>query len=179
MCLIETLELDFIDELLQANCIANSLQKYHEDAKNNKGGQTLENRLLKHLEQLVVPRDQNLQTRLIAKAHCQVSTTHPSKNKTQKIIGNYYYQPRIIVDINQYIQNYNNYYQSTIPQDKTPRLLKPLLILERPWKHISIDFHKLPKDYNRYNVVILLVDYFGKRPILIPCYKTIIAKKVV
>ena len=105
MCLIEILELDFIDELLQANCTTNSLQKYHEDAKDNKSRQTLENRLLKHQEQLVVPRDQNLQTRLIAKAHCQVSIAYLGQNKTRCLIRSYYYQPRISKDLDCYITN--------------------------------------------------------------------------
>jgi len=32
-------------------------------------------------------------------------------------------------------------------------------------------------DCNRYNMVIILVNYFGKRPFLIPCYKNIDAKE--
>jgi hypothetical protein len=55
--------------------------------------------------------------------------------------------------------------------------LKPLPIPERPWKHISIDFYELPKDRDGYDAVMLLVDHFGKRPISIPCHKTIIAKE--
>ena len=64
-----------------------------------------------------------------------------------------------------------------IPQDKTPGLLKPLPIPERPWKHISMDFHELPKDHGGYDAVMILVDHFGKRPISIPCYKTTTAKE--
>ena len=64
-----------------------------------------------------------------------------------------------------------------IPWDKTPGLLKPLPILERPWKHISMDFHELPKDHGGYDAVMILVDHFGKRLISIPCYKTITAKE--
>src|SRR5436190_14437980 len=64
-----------------------------------------------------------------------------------------------------------------IPWDKTPGLLKPLPIPERPWKHILMDFHELPKDCGGYDTVMILVDHFGKRPISIPCYKTITAKE--
>jgi len=38
----------------------------------------------------------------------------------------------MVIDINYYIQNCDDYYRSIIPQDKTLGLLKPLLILERP-----------------------------------------------
>ena len=84
----------------------------------------------------------------------------------------------MVMDINRYIQNCNNCYRSTIPRDKTLGLLKPLPIPERPWQYISIDFHKLPTDRDGYNMVIILVDHFGKRPFLIPCHKDINAKEV-
>jgi len=57
---------------------------------------------------------------------------YPKKNKTCKIISDRYYWPRIVMDINRYIQNYNNCYRSIIPWDKTLEVLKPLLIPERP-----------------------------------------------
>jgi len=81
------------------------------------------------------------------------------------------------MDIDRYIQNCNNCRKFIIPQDKTLGLLKPLLIPERPWQYISIDFHKLPMDHNRYDMVIILVNRFSKRPFLIPYYKNIDAKE--
>ena len=54
LCSINKSGLDFIDELLQANHTATSLQEYHEEAKDGKGKWTLENGLLKHQEWLVV-----------------------------------------------------------------------------------------------------------------------------
>ena len=58
--------------------------------------------------------------------------TYPRKNKTRKIIGNQYYWPKMVMDINYYVRNCDNYYRSIIPRDKTLGLLKPLLIPERP-----------------------------------------------
>ena len=48
ICPVDTMELDLIDELLQANCTALSLQEYHEKAKNKAGLWALENGLLKY-----------------------------------------------------------------------------------------------------------------------------------
>src|SRR6267142_6510238 len=103
---------------------------------------------------------------------------YPRKNKTYKIISNRYYWPRIVIDINRYVWNCNDCYRSIILRDKTLGLLKPLLILERPWQYISIDFYKLPVDRNGYDIVIVLVNRFSKRPFLIPYYKNINAKEV-
>jgi hypothetical protein len=83
----------------------------------------------------------------------------------------------MVIDINRYVRNYNDCRRSTISRDKTPGLLKPLPIPERPWQHISIDFHELPVDRNGYDMVIILVNRFGKRPFLIPCHKNIDTKE--
>src|SRR5438045_5290169 len=124
LCSINKLGLDFIDELLQANCTATSLQEYCEEAKDGKGKWTLENGVLKHQERLVVAKDQNLRTRLIAEAHCQVSTAHPGKNKTHKIIGDRYYWPGMTIDIDRYVRNCNDYRRYNIPREKPPTLSK-------------------------------------------------------
>ena len=76
------------------------------------------------------------------------------------------------VDIDGYIRNCNDCRRATIPRDKTPGLLKPLPIPERPWQHISMDFHELPTDRNGYDTVLILVDRFGKRTVSITCKKT-------
>jgi hypothetical protein len=41
-----------------------------------------------------------------------------------------------------------------------------------------MDFHELPKDRNGYDIVMIMVDRFGKRSISILCKKTIDAKEV-
>jgi hypothetical protein len=69
MCPIDPSGLDFIDELLQTNRTAPSLQEYREKAKNVTSPWSLENGLLKHHDRLVVAEEQDLRTRLIAKAH--------------------------------------------------------------------------------------------------------------
>ena len=41
-----------------------------------------------------------------------------------------------------------------------------------------MDFHKLPTDRDKYNIVIILINRFSKRPFSIPYYKDIDAKEV-
>jgi hypothetical protein len=91
ICPIKVLDLDLIDELLQANRTSASLQELQEDAEQDVGHWTLENGLLKHKDRLVVAPDDNLRTRLIKEAHAQLSTAHPGKIKTRKLIGDRYY----------------------------------------------------------------------------------------
>ena len=40
-----------------------------------------------------------------------------------------------------------------------------------------MDFYELPIDRDGYNMVMILVNYFGKRPFSIPYYKNIDAKE--
>ena len=179
MCPIEPSDLDLIDELLQTNQTAPSIQELWEKARKTTVNNpwTLDNSLIKYQEQLVVAGDNDLQTWLIKEAHAQVSTAHPGKTKTCKIITDRYYWPGMTTDIDKYMRNCNDCQRSTIPCDKTPGLLKPLPIPEWPWQHISMDFHELPKDRNGYDTVLILVNHFGKRTISIPCWKTTDAKE--
>ena len=40
-----------------------------------------------------------------------------------------------------------------------------------------MDFYKLPVDHNGYDIVMILVNYFSKRPFSIPYYKNINTKE--
>ena len=105
---MDSLELDFIDKLLQANCTAPSLQEYCEKAKDVASPQSFENGLLKHQERLAVAEEQNLQIWLITEAHTQVFTAYFRKNKTHKIISDHYYWLRMVINIDCYMWNCNN-----------------------------------------------------------------------
>jgi transposase InsO family protein len=177
ICLVDAADMDLIDELLQANRTSTSLQEHREKTKDSNSSWTLENGLLKFQDRLVVASENNnLRTRLITEAHSQVATAHPGKTKTRKILMDRYYWPGMTTDIDRYVRNCNDCCRSKIPRDKTPGLLKPLPIPERPWQHVSIDFHEVPTDRNGYDTVMLIVDRFGKRPISLPCKKSIDAK---
>ena len=51
----------------------------------------------------MVAEEQDLQTRLITKTHTQVSIAYPRKNKTHKIISDYYYWPGLVTDVDRHI----------------------------------------------------------------------------
>ena len=59
-----------------------------------------------------------------------------------------------------------------------PGLLYPLSVPNCPWKHISIDFKSILKDKGGFDAILVFVDWLGKRLILIPCYKTSIAREL-
>ena len=52
-----------------------------------------------------------------------------------------------------------------------------LLIPDRPWQHLSMDFHSLPKDKAGYDAALIIVDCLSKRPITIPCHRDVNAQE--
>ena len=106
-----------------------------------------------------------------------MSTAHPGRNKTRKLLGARYYWPRMTTDIDRFVRNCDSCRRADVPRDKTPGLLRPLPIPARPWQHISMDFHELPVDRKGYDMALIIVDRFAKRTFSIPCFKNIDAKE--
>jgi transposase InsO family protein len=132
--------------------------------------------LLQYQGQLVVPPVNDLRTHLIHKAHAQVSTAHPGRSKTRWIIASRYYWLGLPTDVARYVRNCHACRRAIVPRDLPPGLLQPLLIPERPWKHISMDFKSFLKDRFGNDMIYVVIDQLGKRAYSIPCQKTIIAK---
>ena len=79
-------------------------------------------------------------------------------------------------DIERFVSNCYDCRRLKVPRDKAPGLLRPLPIPDRPWQHISIDFKEMPPDRDGMNMVYVFVDRLGKRPISVPCNKTVDAR---
>jgi hypothetical protein len=165
-----------VDRLLQENRNSPELQKYRDEAQRPNSAWTVENGLLKHHGCLVVPSTDDLRTRLLDEVHRQVSTAHPGRNKTRRLLRSRYYWPGIGKDLDRYIANCHTCRRSMAPRDRPPGLLKPLPIPQRPWQHVSMDFQSFPKDKHGYDTIFVVVDRLGKRSYSIPCYKKTTAK---
>ena len=83
-----------VDRLLAANRTAGSLQALRKQVERGEGDFTLADRLLLKNRRLVVPTDNTdeaLIVNLIREAHDQISSTHPGRSKTARILGQKYY----------------------------------------------------------------------------------------
>ena len=117
-----------------------------------------------------------LRTAVIREAYDQVSTAHPGREKTYKLLRPRYYWPNMIRDVERYVRNCHDYRRATILRDKTPGLLYPLPIPEHPWQHITMDFKSMPKEKHGYDKVFVVIDRLSKQAVLTPCYKTTTAE---
>jgi hypothetical protein len=122
---------DLVERILRDNRKAPSLQALCKQAKRDDTDFTMEDGLLLYYGRLVVPGGQ-LYTDLIRKAHDQVSTVYPGKDKTYKLLRPRYYWKNIQYDIAQYIRNCQPCGRANIPRDKTPGLLHPLPVPDHP-----------------------------------------------
>ena len=74
------------------------------------------------------------------------------------------------------MENYHVCRRSHVPRDKTPGLLNPLPIADRPWQHITMDSKSFPKDKLGYDAIVVFVCRLSKRPISVPYYSIATAR---
>jgi hypothetical protein len=55
---------------------------------------------------------------------------------------------------------------------KPAGLLRPLLVPQKPWQHVTMNFKFFNQDRHGYNAILVIVDRLGKRSFSLPTYKT-------
>ena len=165
-----------INSILDKNKTEDSLAALRVEAEKGHPDLTLEDGLLLYKSKLMVPDVDDLRTHLIREAHCQVSTAHPGRNKTIKLLTSRYFWKALPATVEQFIRNCHACKRAHVPRDRAPGMLHPLPIPDRPWQHITMDFKSFPKDKHGHDNVYVVVDRMSKKSISIPCFKTVTAK---
>ncbi len=165
-----------MERILHLNRTSPELEEFRTKARQADAGWTLNDGLVLWKNKLMVPAEENIRTHLLNEVHRQISTAHPGRNKTRKLVQSRYYWPKMVKDIDRYVANCHVCRRSESPRDLPPGLLQPLPIPQRPWQHVSMDFRTFPKDKQGYDAVFAVVDRLGKRPCSIPCTKKTTAK---
>lgn len=185
LCVLDALQdpelsgFELIDAILKSNREAESLETFREVARKGQSDwQLREDGLLLKGSRLMVPGEGKLRTYLLAEVHNQLSTAHPGRNKMRALVKQQYFWPRMMSDIDQYVRNCLTCRRSHVPRDKPPGLLRPLEVPERPWQHVTMDFHSMPTDKYGFDQVFVVVDRLGKRCYSLPCHKTTTAKEM-
>lgn len=173
-------ELTLTDRALEANRTADSLADYRAKALTENDVWTMHRGLVLRNGQLVVPSDDEhaiLRTDIIREAHTQRSMAHPARFKMLRALQARYYWKGMGTDVDRYIRNCWGCKRAKPFKDKTPGLLQPLAIPERPWQHVTMDFTEAPTTKSGYDMIFVIVDRLGKRAISIPCHKNITARE--
>ncbi|KAL1979106.1 hypothetical protein VTN96DRAFT_6844 [Rasamsonia emersonii] len=170
--------LHIVDRVLQANRESPTLEDFRERAQQNVEGWKLADGVLTYQGRLVVPDDGDLRARLLDEIHRQPSTAHPGKSKTRRLVKARYWWPIWSKEVDRYVDNCLICKRTATWRDKPPGLLHPLPIPVRPWQHVSMDFRSFPKDKHGFDAVFVVVDRLSKRPVSVPCHKTITARQM-
>lgn len=170
-------QLELTLQVLQANRTAPEIEEQRTLARTETNGiWTLTDGLLFRANKLVVPDamvdDAPLKTLLIKEAHDQISTSHPGIRKTKELLSQRYYWKGLPQDIERYIRNCSICRRSHVPRDKTPGLLQPLPVPERPWQHLTMDFKSFPKSKKGHDAILVFMCRLSKKSTTIPCSQT-------
>ena len=121
------------------------------------------------VDRLVVPETENLRVLVLNEAHKRLLTAHPGRNKMRKIMARQFWWPGMMADVDRYVNNCLDCASAKTPRDKTPGLLRPLPVPQRPWQHLVVDFKSMPKDREGYNNVFVMIDRLSKFCWTAPC----------
>ena len=166
-----------VDEILEANRTATELEHWRDLARaGHPAFSLLRDRLLIHEGKLVVPAVGTLRTRVIQEAHSRLTTAHPGRNKTRKLVTARYWWPRMTGDVDVFVDNCMPCRSSKHPRDKTPGLLRPIPPPERAWQCLVMDFNELPPDRYGFDNALVMIDRLTKAPWTVPCTRTATAR---
>lgn len=169
-----------VERVLQANRNEPSLGALRTQAADNEPDShlTLYDGILLYRGRVIVPDINYLRTHLIREVHDPISTAHPGRDKTYRLLKDRYYWKGMLADVDRYVRNCHPCRRASSPRDKTPGLLQPLPVPERPWQHISMDFVSFNKDKHGYDNVLVIIDRLSKESVSIPCHKTTTAEEM-
>lgn len=169
--------LELVDKLIEMNKTSESLDEYREKASDGTRSEfsLTSGGILLYKGRLVVPEDDNLRTAILREVHTRISTAHPGRNKTRRLVAARYWWPGVVADVDRFVANCYCF-PAKNPRDKTPGLLHPLPPPERPWQCLVMDFKSMPMDKRGYNNVLVTIDRLSKIVWSTPCTTSATAK---
>ncbi|KAI0568825.1 hypothetical protein Alg130_11922, partial [Pyrenophora tritici-repentis] len=123
-------------------------------------------------KKVYIPESGTLRTRIIERVHRSYCGGHSGKHGSYDMLNRWYYWPKMINDVAQYVKNCLACRRSKSYRDGKHGLLHPLPIPERYWSSISMDYitHLPPCTDNgrTYTNVLVIVDRLSKKKKFIP-----------
>lgn len=175
-CLPDISGYRLMEELIRANKEDPELEVYREKARQGHTDLTLTaGHLLLYQGRLVVSGEDTLRTQVLEEVHARLVGGHPGRHKTKKLLQARYWWPGLPADADRYVANCACQ-AAKPPRGKTPGLLRPLPIPQRPWRHLVMDFKQMPKDKKGYDNALIIIDRLSKFVQTIPCYTTVTAR---
>jgi hypothetical protein len=134
---------------------------------------TVENGLLYHGHQVVVPQDSELQCQIIKSHHNSKLASYAGRSKTLSLVHRSFTWPSIQQMVNQYVNGCDSCQQTKVCTEKPLGLLQPLPVPEGPWNNISYDLITDLPLLEGCNIILTVVK---KMAHFVPCCKTLKAE---
>ena len=115
----------------------------------------------------------DLQLRVFHYKHDYPTAGHFGQNKTINLVWCEYTWPRLCDFVKDFCKSCTNCYHAKTPCHRPYRSLKQLLILEKPWNSISMDFIEQLPASSSYTAILVIIDRLTKQSIFIPTHDTI------
>jgi transposase InsO family protein len=169
--------LELTDDILTANKVDPELEVMREKARlgTDPHFTLTAGHLLLYDGRLVVPEAGNLRTKIIREIHSRLTGGHPGRNKTRRMVTSRYWWPGVGVWSDRFVANCDCA-AAKAPRHKTPGLLHPLPIPHRSWRHLVVDFNKMPLDRSGMDNCFVMIDRLSKTSWTTPCKSTATAK---
>jgi hypothetical protein len=131
--------------------------------------EVIENTLFFKKKLWVFESDQ-LKLNIIRKIHDQFAWEHSSVRRTCKYLHKWYYWSQVKQSVKKYIRNCHICKRSKASRNKYSNLLNSLLIFNRSWMNIIMNFvTELSKNKQEFNVILMIVDRLTKMHHYISC----------
>ena len=130
-------------------------------------------------QQIYIPSNQTLKTRLLAEAHDVPVSGHMGVAKTVELLSRTYYWPGMHAEVKQYVTSCLAC-QSNKPNTQQPMgLLQPLPTPERRWDQVSMDLiTQLPRTQSGHDAIVVFVDKLSKMVHVVPTTTTVNAPQL-
>jgi len=133
-------------------------------------------RLLHFRGKIYVPRNPDLQRRVVSLCHDTKIARHPGRWKTLELVSRDYWWPQMSRYIRQYISTYDLCIRTKLIRQALVGELHPLRIPDSRWDTLSVDFVvELPLS-SSHDAVMMVVDSVSKRAHFIPTHTTVTAE---
>jgi hypothetical protein len=126
-----------------------------------------------------VPEDPELQLRLIKEYHDTPLAGHPGRSKTFDLLSRQYYWKTMRKQVDQYVRSCAECQKSRTSRNASFGVLRPLLVPEKPWEDISMDFVTGLPECEGYDAIWVVVDRLSKMRHFVPCKTTVDARGLV
>lgn len=128
-------------------------------------------------EQLCVPTDPLLRSRILQQSHDSPTLGHLGRDKTFSRVSRHFWWPSLYEDVRTYVKSCRPCQENKTPNQRPARLLQPLPVPLEPWANISVDFViGLPTSTEGNDSIAVIVDRLTKMVKFLPCQKTITAE---